>query len=546
MAPPTPLICQVPGCAFVTPANIPNWELLTQNIQQHYQYAHPAPEQPAAAPAATAKLERLPRPTFSLNMTEAAWQFKVIEWRSYIGQTNTTPDSKLLQLRAACDEDLRQRVYDSGNYTGLDTENKLLDKMKELAVIKIHKSVHLMTLYRMVQESDEGIRAFVARVTGTADMCAMTVKCPSDGCNTDVPYRDEVVQQVIIHGMANMDVKQRVLSRSGSGELDTLAKLVDYISAEEAALTETVSLSAPSHSLSYVRQSGYKQQGKVQSKQLCKFCGAARHTPSNTAEDRKKLCGAFGKTCTKCQKRNHFSSVCQSGRHSQAAVAQDVSDNSIGSITASNLYSPETFAYPENSLTPTGAADLLPVVGVLRGEGPVTCVPLPHHVHDTVQGWHQSKAPDSPSLPVTFSIDKTAYAALGLNIPRLRNNISNKNTSGHATADTGAQLTVLPATLLDSMGIRLDSIFPVQSRLNGAQNAPIMVEGGILLKITATNPQTQVSKTSHQLCYVSRLVTSTYLSFSACVDLGLVPSSFSLSLTNIYCSKEKHSYIIFL
>ena len=124
-----------------------------QLMSQHIQLRHPQPAPAAAAPVAT-KLERLPRPTFSLNMTEAAWQFKLIEWRSYIGQTAVTADTRLLQLRAACDGELSQRVYDSGDYSGLDTVDKLLARMKELAVIKIHKSVHLMNLYKMCQESD--------------------------------------------------------------------------------------------------------------------------------------------------------------------------------------------------------------------------------------------------------------------------------------------------------------------------------------------------------------------------------------------------------
>ena len=56
------------------------------------------------------RLERLPRPVFTLNMTEAAWDFKVIEWESYIQQTPATDNAQLLQLRAACDEGLRSRV----------------------------------------------------------------------------------------------------------------------------------------------------------------------------------------------------------------------------------------------------------------------------------------------------------------------------------------------------------------------------------------------------------------------------------------------------
>ena len=55
-----------------------------------------------------------------------------------MGQTSTTPDNK---LRAACDDDFRKRIFDSGDYSGLDTGEKFLNRMKELAVTRIHKSV---------------------------------------------------------------------------------------------------------------------------------------------------------------------------------------------------------------------------------------------------------------------------------------------------------------------------------------------------------------------------------------------------------------------
>ena len=135
--------------------------------------------------------------------------------------------------------------------------------------MKIHKSVHLNNLYRMKQDSDEAIRALVARVTGTADMCGMTRKCTKEGCDTDVSYKD--------------DVKQRVLSRSGNGELETLDKLVQYISAEEAAMSETVSLSTSSSSLSNIKQSSYMSaKSRNSPPAACKFCGETRHTPANT------------------------------------------------------------------------------------------------------------------------------------------------------------------------------------------------------------------------------------------------------------------------
>ena len=72
------------------------------------------------------RLEKLPRPVFTLNMTEAAWDFRVIKWESYIQQTPVTDNAKLLQLRAAYDEGIKSRVYDSGDFASLTTVTLLL------------------------------------------------------------------------------------------------------------------------------------------------------------------------------------------------------------------------------------------------------------------------------------------------------------------------------------------------------------------------------------------------------------------------------------
>ena len=78
--------------------------------------------------------------------------------------------------------------------------------METLAVIEIHKTVHLRNLWRMNQQAGEPIRAFVAQVKATADMSAMTVLCE---CNHQVTYRDNVIQQLVIHGMYDNDIQKK-------------------------------------------------------------------------------------------------------------------------------------------------------------------------------------------------------------------------------------------------------------------------------------------------------------------------------------------------
>ena len=124
-------------------------------------------------------------------MSEAAWDFVKTKWDAYIGQVTTTADQKVQQLKAACSPELLQRMYDSGSYSSLTTEELLLTEMEKLAVIKVHKAVHTMNLWKMTQMSDETGRAFAARITGTADLCGMTLECSQ--CQAKNSYRDQVV-----------------------------------------------------------------------------------------------------------------------------------------------------------------------------------------------------------------------------------------------------------------------------------------------------------------------------------------------------------------
>ena len=136
-----------------------------------------AGHQATASVTATSRLEKLPRPIFSLNSSEAAWNFTKTIWYAYISQTAATYSVK---LQAACDKALLQRVFDTGMYATLNTVELFLEKMK------------------FTKESDETIRAYLARVTATADMCGMNMKCT---CGLDNSYRDLVVHQLVIHGM---------------------------------------------------------------------------------------------------------------------------------------------------------------------------------------------------------------------------------------------------------------------------------------------------------------------------------------------------------
>ena len=242
MVAPAPADCSKTDCHWTTPAGIPTWDLVLKALEIHTNTQHAPAPAVIPPPKSAAKLEKLPRPTFTLQMTQAQWEFLILKWASYISQTPVSTEQKLHQLRTACDTDLLQRVYDAGNYQSLNTAELLLAAMKKLAVQVVHKTIHMMNMWKMNQDSGETIRAFEARITGTADLCNMVVQCIEGACTASIPYRDPVVMQVLPKGMHDKDIRARVLTRTTTNELTTMQEVVNYVAAEEAGLTQSDTL----------------------------------------------------------------------------------------------------------------------------------------------------------------------------------------------------------------------------------------------------------------------------------------------------------------
>ena len=143
---PAPQECTSPDCTFTTPPTCPDWEAMLRVLQKHTDANHRAPQGDQSngqASISNSKLEKLPMPTFSNDMTQSDYAFKESQWEAYIGLSVTSEQVKVQQLRAACDEDLLCRVYDAGGLQGLNTEKDLLKQIKKLGVRVVHKTHHL-------------------------------------------------------------------------------------------------------------------------------------------------------------------------------------------------------------------------------------------------------------------------------------------------------------------------------------------------------------------------------------------------------------------
>ena len=96
---------------------------------------------------------------------------------------------------------------------------------------------------------------------------------------------------------------------------------------------------------------------------------------------------------------------------------------------------------------------------------------------------------------------------------------------------------MIPASLLSSIGVHVENILPVNTALNTVTGSPVDILGGIFLHFTATNPSSGAVRSTRQLAYVSRSIPYPFLSREACVDLGVVSSSFPAVAT---CDTDSH------
>ena len=109
--------------------------------------------------------------------------------------------------------------------------------------------------------------------------------------------------------------------------IKTLEELITYVAAEESGYKDSANIGQSASTVGGVRSTYIKEKD---GRNKCMNCGGVKHG-NGGPKDRAKSYPAYGKTCAKCEKKNHFTRVCKA-KSKVAAVREEQVNNAIDSV----------------------------------------------------------------------------------------------------------------------------------------------------------------------------------------------------------------------
>ena len=515
MTPPPQKTCPVPDCEYQTPEGLPTYDVLYRDLELHTKYAHlnllqPAPVQPHAGDTGPggggtgSRADKLPRPALREEATEADFIYFIDSWKRYKRSTGLTGQAAIDQLWACCSPELSRSVYDSG-VTSEDSESKLLEAMKRMAVRAQNNLVNIVDFLGMGQDKDEPGGSFSARLKGQAAICDFTIKCSLDSCQNETSYKEKMVAHQLVRGLEDSAIQEQVLSHAASNPDLDLAAIQKFIEAKETG-RRSGALIAGSGGLN--RVSDYragKGRDRIRSSsappsaEKCLWCAKPGHGARATKEIREQKCKAYKAKCENCHFVGHFKVACR--KKKMTSNTATLSSNNEQEHISQNV---GPFCNLSNSMK--------------KGKLMRT---LPHHTYEMFKGWVQRRPEPHPVTSVTMSLCDSAYRELSLPTPR----VTNKQHKQASLPDTGAQMVVAGVAQLHKLGVTKKELIPLSNGIRSADNSGLVLLGGILVNITGKCTDDSLI-TTRQLCYIAEGIDCLFLSRQACKELGIIGEDF--------------------
>ena len=496
---------------------MPTWELVIRVMDQHILAAHGVTGQQGQGQGqgGGSRQERLPRPTLDTGITEADWTFFESQWDRYKRSTRLEGQDATDQLWACASDELSRQAHDAG--ANKDTsEADLIALLKLCSIRAQNRLVNIVEFLNIAQEPAEPVAKFVSRVKGQAKVCDFTVKCPGDECDKIVSYSEQLVSHVIVQGLEDSEIQERVLAIAATEENLDLKRISEFIYAQETGRESRKLLSADGglNKLSQYQQekrgrsntlpsnTGRRDRAEPSNTDSCYYCGNNGRGYKSSAEVRKAKCPAYNKKCTKCKKMGHFAKQCRKPRENEHGALQ-----ARGSV--SDTGEMDSFGFYAMTVPATRPRHKLRDLRKLS-----------HHAADEFGNWAARRAEPQPAVTVSVSVCSEGYEQVGIPAPR-----KPRTVTSTALPDTGAQMVVAGMDLVHKMGITKRELFPVTNGIRAANSEGLKLIGGLLINVSSVGADGNTRSGSH-MCYISEKVTRLFLSKAACRDLGIIGENF--------------------
>ncbi len=282
------------------------------------------------------------RPVIETDLDDQEWVLFLDTWDRYKGMIEipiTDTNAIRNELRAACSNEVNKLLFQYVGAAKLKdiSETELLGNIKSVAVKVTHKEVHRVEFAKMTQNEGEKATHYVARLNAKAFLCKFELKC---ACDTVVSYAEERVSERLLAGMRNQEHQRKILSEAAA--LVTLEQKIARLQVLESTEESATILSnqiPPSAAHAARSASTYKNQKKARVNQdvsndtgKCRWCGRITHGADKTMD--RTHCPAREQKCNTCQKKGHFTAVCEKSRASAGETGnQENSDpGALGDI----------------------------------------------------------------------------------------------------------------------------------------------------------------------------------------------------------------------
>ena len=324
--------------------NIGHRLLILERISQSLSPTSDSPEM------IVAKQKRPKPPTITRNMTNSTFRCFITDWDVYKNMHGVTRHEIGEILYSACDEAVRDIIINTEHTFRTDTEEKCLATLNRIVTEHSNPMIHRINFRNIVQKDSEKIQDFYNRLLATAVDCEFS--CPNESCKQDLT--SENIKDQFVIGLHNPQLQAEILTHIKT--LPDLTKIITHAQSYECGIHDQTTITS-SATESINRISEYKTSKRFEAtnsnasrnanvrnsnpnsrkstfKKPCIGCGSLLH--ANHERDMK--CPAWGKTCHKCTRPNHFANVCMGKPLNQPDNKHEsISSLLVAGITQKNI-----------------------------------------------------------------------------------------------------------------------------------------------------------------------------------------------------------------